>query len=56
MGKRVILLASFTGGSRYMQQREQDDMVYVRNFGRPDLFITMTCNSQWPDIKSCYVY
>lgn len=35
----------FTGGPRYMQQRKQDAMVYVRNFGRPDLFITMTCNS-----------
>lgn len=27
-------------------------MVYVRNFGRPDLFIIMTCNSQWSKIKS----
>lgn len=31
MGKRVILPASFTGGPRYMQQRKQDAMVYVRN-------------------------
>lgn len=28
-------------------------MVYVRNYERPDLFITMTCNPQWPDIQSC---
>lgn len=52
MGIRVILPASFTGGPRYMQQRKQDAMVYVRNFGRPDLFIKMTCNPQWPEVKS----
>jgi len=49
----VILPSSFVGGPCYMQQRKQDTMAYVRNYGRPDLFITMTCNPQWPDIKSC---
>lgn len=53
IGQRVILPSSFIGGPRYMQQRKQDAMVYVRNYGRPDLFITKTCNPQWPDIQSC---
>ena len=25
-------------------------MTYVRHFGRPDLFITFTCNPKWPEI------
>ncbi|XP_060882070.1 uncharacterized protein LOC132953728 [Metopolophium dirhodum] len=27
-------------------------MSYVRKYGRPDLFITFTCNPQWDDIKT----
>ena len=27
-------------------------MTYVREFGRPDLFITMTCNPNWDMIKA----
>jgi hypothetical protein len=34
-----------------MHEYAQDAMTYVRNYGRPDLFITFTCNSGWPDIK-----
>ncbi len=34
-----------------MQQRYQDLMVIARHFGHCDLFLTMTCNSQWVEIK-----
>ncbi|KAF0745191.1 ATP-dependent DNA helicase [Aphis craccivora] len=27
-------------------------MTYVRKFGRPDLFITFTCNPEWPELKN----
>ena len=50
VGQLVILPSSFTGGPRYMAERTQDAMTYVRTHGRPDLFITLTCNSQWPEI------
>ncbi|GBO42861.1 hypothetical protein AVEN_275278-1 [Araneus ventricosus] len=33
-----------------MHERTQDAMTYVRNFGRPDLFISFTCNPQWKEI------
>ena len=26
-------------------------MSYVRKFGKPSLFITMTCNPKWPEIQ-----
>ncbi|GFV64343.1 ATP-dependent DNA helicase [Trichonephila clavipes] len=50
LGKMVVLPSSFTGGSRYMHERTQDAMTYVRYFGRPDLFITFTCNPKWSEI------
>jgi hypothetical protein len=47
----VILPSTFTGGPRYMHERTQDAMTYVRHYGRPDLFITFTCNPCWDEIK-----
>lgn len=52
IGKLVILPSSFTGGYRYMHERTQDGMVYIRSFGKPDLFITFTCNPKWSEIVS----
>ncbi|XP_061385228.1 uncharacterized protein LOC133320601 [Danaus plexippus] len=37
-------------GPRYLHEYTQDAFTYVRNYGRPDLFITMTCNPAWPEI------
>ncbi|CAE1244797.1 unnamed protein product [Acanthosepion pharaonis] len=50
LGKPCILPSSYTGGPRYMHERTQDAMTYVRHCGRPDLFITFTCNPKWVDI------
>ena len=52
VGKRVVLPATFHGGPRYMHERQMDAMAYVRKFGRPDLFITMTTNPKWDEITS----
>ncbi|GBP31765.1 Alpha-(1,6)-fucosyltransferase [Eumeta japonica] len=51
IGQRVILPSSFTGSPRYLHEN-QDAMTYVRNYGRPDLFVTFTCNPEWPEIKA----
>ena len=50
IGKKIILSSSFTGSTRYMQQLYQDSMAIVREFGKPDLFVTVTCNPKWPEI------
>jgi hypothetical protein len=34
-----------------MSQLYHDAMAIVRNCGKPDLFITMTCNPRWPEIR-----
>ncbi|XP_028966748.1 uncharacterized protein LOC114828104, partial [Galendromus occidentalis] len=49
--KMVILPATFMGSPRHMHEYSQDAMTYVRNYGRPDLFITITCNPAWEEIK-----
>ena len=35
-----------------MFQLYQDAMTIVRKYGKPDLFITFTCNPLWDDITS----
>lgn len=50
LGQMVVLPSSFTGGPRYLHERTQDAMTYVRHHGCPDLFITFTCSPRWKDI------
>ncbi|XP_053164950.1 uncharacterized protein LOC128350575 [Hemicordylus capensis] len=49
-GKTFILPSSFAGSPRNMLQNYQDAMAIVRKYGKPDLFITMTCNPKWEEI------
>lgn len=50
LGHRVILPSSYTGGPRYMNLRFQDAMALARHFHGFDIFLTMTCNPNWPEI------
>ena len=52
VGKKIILPSSFIGSPRFMHQLYQDAMSIVRKFGKPDLFITFTCNPNWSEIKN----
>ena len=51
VGRIVVLPASFSGSPRNMMQHYQDAMGIVRKFGKPNLFITMTCNPNWREIR-----
>ncbi|GFX29211.1 helitron_like_N domain-containing protein [Trichonephila clavipes] len=44
LGQMVILTSSFVNSARYLREYTQDAFTYVPNYGKPDLFITMTCN------------
>ena len=52
VGHRIILPSTFTGGPRYMHERQQDAMTYIRKYEHPDLFVTTTTNPNWPEIKN----
>lgn len=51
IGQLVILSTTFTGSPRYLHERTQNALTYVRHYGRPDLFITFTYNPEWPEVK-----
>ncbi|KAG2982005.1 hypothetical protein PC120_g24722 [Phytophthora cactorum] len=50
IGKRVILPSSHSGGPRSMYKSYQDSMTIVREYGKPDAFVTMTCSPTWEEI------
>ncbi|RPA81042.1 hypothetical protein BJ508DRAFT_194851, partial [Ascobolus immersus RN42] len=52
IGTRIVLPSSFHGGPRDMVQQFQDAMAIVRTCGKPDFFITFTCNPNWKEIRS----
>ncbi|GFW34180.1 helitron_like_N domain-containing protein [Trichonephila clavipes] len=51
LGRMAILPSTFTGSPRHMHEYAQDAMTYVHAYGRPDLFVTFTCNPTWNEIK-----
>ncbi|CAK5074082.1 unnamed protein product [Meloidogyne enterolobii] len=51
--KQIILPTSFTGGPRNMLESFMDAMAIVNEVGKPDLFLTFTCNPKDEDIKKC---
>ncbi|KAL5158552.1 hypothetical protein HKD37_15G042998 [Glycine soja] len=50
-GKRVILPSTFVGSPHYMDRLYFDDMTICSHVGFPNLFITLTCNPNWPEIR-----
>ena len=52
IGSPTILPSTFIGGPRQMWQLYHDAMAIVRSCGKPDLFITMTCNPQWIELSA----
>ncbi|XP_072021704.1 uncharacterized protein [Amphiura filiformis] len=51
-GTKVILPPTIYGSPRWYAESFQDAMAIVRVYGKPDLFITFTCNPSWPEIKN----
>jgi len=51
VGRRIILPTSFIGCPRDMRRRYLDAVALVKRFGKPDIFLTMTCNPRWPEIQ-----
>ncbi|KIH45089.1 hypothetical protein ANCDUO_24875, partial [Ancylostoma duodenale] len=50
-GRNIVSPATYTGSPRDMIAKYQDAMSIVARYGKPDLFITMTCNPQWKEIE-----
>ncbi|SGZ32121.1 BQ5605_C043g12082 [Microbotryum silenes-dioicae] len=52
VGCSVILGSTFENRPRENTQRYQDAMACVVKYGKPSLFITVTCNPEWPETKA----
>ena len=50
--RRTVLSSTFIGGPRDMRLRYMDAMALVQKYGKPDIFLTMTSNSNWDEIKN----
>jgi len=51
VGKRTVLPKSFINGQRDKRHRYMDATALVARYGKPDVFLTMTCNPNWEEIK-----
>ena len=51
LGQHIILPSSYLGGPRDMHQRYLDRMAIAHHFKKIDIFLTMTANPGWPEIK-----
>ncbi|KAE8962785.1 hypothetical protein PF011_g29255 [Phytophthora fragariae] len=51
IGKRIVLPSTHSGSPRAMYKSYQDSMAIVREYGKPDVFVTMTCNPTWEEIQ-----
>ena len=49
---RKILSSSYVGGPRWYNAQFQDGMAICREYHKPDLIITMTCNPNWEEIQA----
>jgi hypothetical protein len=48
----IHLPASFLGSKEWASNETADALALARQYGRPSLFITMTCNGDWPEVTS----
>ncbi|XP_012850810.1 PREDICTED: uncharacterized protein LOC105970521 [Erythranthe guttata] len=51
VGQHIIIPGSFTASPRYMFNNFVDALQICNWIGFPTLFITITCNPQWPEIQ-----
>ncbi|XP_065665574.1 uncharacterized protein LOC136086999 [Hydra vulgaris] len=54
-GRVVILPSSYVGSPRALKENFEDAMASIKKYGKPDLFITFTCNPKWREITE-YLY
>jgi hypothetical protein len=48
---RTFLSSNFHGSHRHLKKLAQEGLCVISEYGNPTLFITVTCNHQWPEIQ-----
>ena len=52
LGRVFVLPSTFTDSERNKNQNYHDSMSIVSMYGKPDYFLTFTCNPNWPEITA----
>lgn len=52
VGMKIILPAKVYGSPCFYFEAFQDAVAILRQLGKPDIFLTFTCNPKWPEITS----
>ena len=50
--ENIYLPSSFLGSKRWVSNQIADSLAIAEMLGNPTFFVTMTCNTQWPEIQS----
>ena len=50
IGQQIILPPTYHGSPRWYNEMFQNAMAVVRHYGKPNLFLTFTATSSWPEI------
>lgn len=50
--QNIYLPSSFLGSNRWASEQIADSLAIAAQYGAPIFFITMTCNPNWPEIRS----
>ena len=53
---KTFLSSEFHGSRRHLKKLSQNGLIVVSAKGPPHLFITLTCNTEWPEIKDRLFY
>ena len=51
-GTKVLMTSSIPGTPKWLKKKCDEALALHRQFGKPCLFITMTCNSAWPELRT----
>ncbi len=51
-GRLVVLPSTYIGGELYMCQKMHDIIATSKKMGHLDIFLTMTWNPNWPEIRN----
>jgi hypothetical protein len=53
---KTFLSSNFHGSRRHLRKLSTNGLIVVSEKGNPHLFITLTCNAEWPEIKDRLFY
>ncbi|KIJ10636.1 hypothetical protein PAXINDRAFT_85770 [Paxillus involutus ATCC 200175] len=52
VGRNIVLPLSHSGSHHHMQQLLQDSLAICRDCQKPNIFLTMTANPDWPEVHN----